>query len=523
MERPLSTEKQSSGVNPEIAPVQEHPSTSYEGNPPTTYEDTEKTRWERLWPVIACGAGLFSDGYLNGVIGFVSTMLGKIYPVAYASSPAQRNVSSITFAGTVVGILIFGYTSDHYSRKWSFFASTVILILFAALSAGSYGAGGSSSGLFAALTAWRFLLGIGIGGEYPAGSVGCAESTGELKSGTRNRWFILFTNVQIDIGFVVSALVPMIVVLCTGEDHLRAAWRICLGLGVIPPLSLLYLRLKLNEPEAYRRETMAKAKTPWLLVLKFYWWRLTIVSLIWFIYDFSGYSFSLFSSTIVDNLLRDNSALWKTFGWTTLIYLFYLPGCIGGSFVSDWLGPKLTLGIGVLAQGIVGFIMAGVYSYLARPSNVAGFVIVYGVFLALGEFGPGDNIGLIASKSCATAVRGQYYGIAAAIGKIGAFVGDQVLAILYDRYKDTDIVKAGQYPFFVSSALCILSAFIAFFLLPHIGQDTIDEEDQKFRAYLAEHGYDISQMGVQQESADHIVGQSEVEGNEEMSERMVKA
>jgi MFS family permease len=111
-------------------------------------------------------------------------------------------------------MLIFGYTSDHYSRKWSLFASTIILLIFAALSAGSYGAGGSSSGLFAALTAWRFLLGIGIGGEYPAGSVGCAESTGELKSGTRNRWFILFTNVQIDIGFVVSALVPMIVVCC---------------------------------------------------------------------------------------------------------------------------------------------------------------------------------------------------------------------------------------------------------------------------------------------------------------------
>ncbi|KAI7970667.1 hypothetical protein EIK77_003067 [Talaromyces pinophilus] len=26
-----------------------------------------KSRWERSWPVIACGAGLFSDGYLNGV------------------------------------------------------------------------------------------------------------------------------------------------------------------------------------------------------------------------------------------------------------------------------------------------------------------------------------------------------------------------------------------------------------------------------------------------------------------------
>ena len=26
----------------------------------------EKGRWERSWPTIACGAGLFSDGYLNG-------------------------------------------------------------------------------------------------------------------------------------------------------------------------------------------------------------------------------------------------------------------------------------------------------------------------------------------------------------------------------------------------------------------------------------------------------------------------
>jgi hypothetical protein len=29
--------------------------------------DTPKTRWERLWPVMACGAGLFSDGYINNV------------------------------------------------------------------------------------------------------------------------------------------------------------------------------------------------------------------------------------------------------------------------------------------------------------------------------------------------------------------------------------------------------------------------------------------------------------------------
>jgi MFS family permease len=187
------------------------------------------------------------------VIGSVSTMLIVLYGDLYTKSTAQKNVSAITFAGTVLGQLIFGYTSDKWSRKNSLMVSTCILALFAALSAGSYGYNGSIQGMFAALTAYRFLVGIGIGGEYPAGSVACSESTGELKSGSRNRWFIMFTNVMIDWGFVIGAFVPYVVVVVTTEKHLRAAWRICLAIGVIPPLSLIYLRIKLQEPEEFKK------------------------------------------------------------------------------------------------------------------------------------------------------------------------------------------------------------------------------------------------------------------------------
>jgi hypothetical protein len=41
----------------------------------------------------------------------------------------------------------------------------------------------------------------------------------------------------------------------------------------------------------------------------------------------------------------------------------------------------------------------------------------------LAYVGPGNCLGVLASKTGPTAVRGQYYGIAAAIGKIGAFIG----------------------------------------------------------------------------------------------------
>lgn len=91
----------------------------------------------------------------------MNTMLSKIYPEAYKTSSAQANVASITFAGTVLGMLFFGFTSDHFSRKWSLFTSTIIIILFATLGTASYGAGGSPHGLLAALVAYRFFLGIG--------------------------------------------------------------------------------------------------------------------------------------------------------------------------------------------------------------------------------------------------------------------------------------------------------------------------------------------------------------------------
>lgn len=199
------------------------------------------------------------------MIGAVNTMLSKIYPDTYTKSPASQNISSIAFAGTVLGQLIFGYMADHWSRKWALMISTVILIVFGALSAGSYGYHGSQYGLFAALTAYRFFLGVGIGGEYPAGSVAAAENTDELKSGHRNRWFVIFTNFQIDIGFVLSSFVPMILALIFTENHLRAAWRVALGLGVIPPLSLFYLRQKLNDPDEFNRERMHKFPL-WLII-----------------------------------------------------------------------------------------------------------------------------------------------------------------------------------------------------------------------------------------------------------------
>ena len=99
--------------------------------------------------------------------------------------------------------------------------------------------------------------------------------------------------------------------------------------------------------------------------------------------------------------------------------------------------------------------------------------------------GPGDNIGLCASKSSATAIRGQYYGIAAAMGKIGAFVGTYVFPVIQNNAPNE--IRKGQDPFFVSSSLCILSAALAYFLLPQIGQVCLDQSNPSSGRLLMDH------------------------------------
>ena len=51
----------------------------------------------------------------------------------------------------------------------------------------------------------------------------------------------------------------------------------------------------------------------------------------------------------------------------------------------------------------------------------------------------------------------------------------------------------------------MVSGLIAVFLLPHIGQNTIDEEDIKFKEYLRSQGYDVSRMGLATDSTENMV------------------
>jgi len=88
--------------------------------------------------------------------------------------------------------------------------------------------------------------------------------------------------------------------------NLTWVWRLSLGLGAIPPLSVFYFRIKMKEGDRYVESSMRHVKIPYWLVVKMYWTRLIPVAIIWFLYDFSSYSFGIYSSTILSRVIPNS-------------------------------------------------------------------------------------------------------------------------------------------------------------------------------------------------------------------------
>ena len=179
-----------------------------------------------------------------------------------------------------------------------------------------------------------------------------------------------------------------------------------------------------------------------------------------------------------------------------------MPGAIGGSFLVDAFGSKTTMIAGLLAQAVIGFIMSGLYAKLTE--HIAAFAVIYGVFLSLGELGPGNNLGLLAAKTGPTAVRGQYYGFAAAVGKVGAFVGTWAFPPIIDAFGGADTNRGNTGPFWIGSGLAILSAAVTFFFVKPLTPSGMAQEDADFRVYLEANGYDTSKMGLHSEASTFV-------------------
>ncbi|KAF8945948.1 Plasma membrane permease, mediates uptake of glycerophosphoinositol and glycerophosphocholine [Haplosporangium gracile] len=450
----------------------------------------EKSRFSAIFTVIFSGFALLSDGYQIGVLSLINVCFNKIYGDQFTSEISTRIGNSL-FVGCILGQIGFGFICDRVGRKVGLMLTTLLVILGAALCAGAYGAGGSVEGLFWALTVYRGILGVGVGGEYPCSSASASEAADVVMPGRRGMLFVFVTNFVIDSGYVLSALVPLILALagCSYE----VIWRTSFAFGVLPPLSVMYFRFRMDNSDIFQKNAIKK-KVPYGLILQRYWKYLLGTAGSWFFYNFISYPFGIFAGTIIDQSSDENPSFVHTAQWMLLLNFFYLPGSISGALASDKLGRKRTMTLGFFMQGVIGILMGVFYKDLLNKFPL--FVVVYGVFMAFGEFGPGDMLGLVSAEIYPTAIRGTAYGWSAAIGKLGAFVGTTAFKPAVAALGGGDVDKGQARVFILASGLALLGSIFTWCLIPDYSKKNLHEEDEDFRRFLESKGYELSNFGA---------------------------
>ncbi len=246
--------------------------------------------------------------------------------------------------------------------------------------------------------------------------------------------------------------------------------------------------------EMYEKEALTR-NVPYFLIFKKYWPKLLVTGGIWFLYDFVAYSFGIFSDTILAVAVPENT-LMQTLLWNIVLNIFYPFGALAGGLFIDRLGRKYVMATGFFVQATIGIIVGALAPQIIQTAFPA-FVILYGLFLFFGEFGPGDCTILISAEMYPTAIRGTMYGISAALGKAGAAIGTQVfkpiLASLIDSTGDP--LRAQGYLFIIGSCIGILGGIITVFFVPNMTHESMENVDAEFRQMLIDGGYDINQLG----------------------------
>lgn len=192
--------------------------------------------------VIASVAGLTLEGM---DIMFISFAMSMIIAEFHLDMATGGLISSITNLGMLFGGILFGILADKFGRVKVF---TYTVLLFAI--------GTALTGLASNVEQvyiFRFIAGIGAGGEYGIGMTLVAEAWPKNKQGRASS----YVSIGAQFGVILAALLSAMILPAWG-------WRGLFFVGIIPVIFAFFVRKNLNEsPEwlAAQKEKRQSKKT----------------------------------------------------------------------------------------------------------------------------------------------------------------------------------------------------------------------------------------------------------------------
>ncbi len=413
------------------------------------YKDITSSQWSSLW---AAMAGWALDAFDVMLYTLVITTLMKEWSL---SPVVAGSLASITLFSSAFGGALFGIVSDYVGRVRALMITVIIYSIFTAMC-------GFAQNVIQ-LAIFRGLLGLGMGGEWTAGSVLVsetwpAEHRGKAMGIVQGGWAI---------GYLVAAGVAAIVLPLWG-------WRVLFFIGIIPAALVFYIRAKVKEPEIWKENVAKKKAAPKSKGFTF-----------WAIFKPSVLRYTVFGSLMI---IATSPAYWGLFAWIpsflasppaqggaglaivkSMVWIMAMQvgawfGYVTFGTIADWLGRKPAFSIYLVITGI----LVPIYGQLRDPSMLLIFAPVLG-FFGSGYFA---GFGAFISEMFPTSIRATAQGFIYNIGR-----GASALAPIIIGY------AAGLWGF--GSALAIIAIFclaglIALCFLPEtkgVVLATLDEND----------------------------------------------
>jgi MFS family permease len=191
------------------------------------YHQIRRDQWRVLF---AAQLGYLLDAMDVLLFSFALTAVRAEFQIGSAAAGA---IAAVPMVSSALGGLVFGYLADRYGRARALAWSILSFSLLTALTA--------TSQTITQLIFWRSLAGIGLGGEWAAGSVLVAETwpaehrskgIGLMQSG----WAL---------GYMAASVMAAVVLP-------RWGWRPLFLLGVLPAFFTWWIRRNIPESKEWR-------------------------------------------------------------------------------------------------------------------------------------------------------------------------------------------------------------------------------------------------------------------------------
>jgi MFS transporter, PHS family, inorganic phosphate transporter len=298
----------------------------------------------------------------------------------------------------------------------------------------------------------RFILGLGIGGDYPVSAVLMSEYSNRKD---RGRLVGLVFSMQA-LGLIIGPLVAL--VLLSSGISTNLTWRLLLGLGALPAAGVVYLRSRMPESPRYLAQVQGESDraaaelgqfsdgviatpaekvdgTSRMGIRAFLSNRKLLLILFgtagsWFLFDYAYYGNTLSLPAILKEV-NPAASIETKLAWSLgMFVLFAVPGYLVAVLRMDRIGHR--------RLQFIGFgVMAGCFLVLAivppLTEHVAPFLGILGLSYFFIEFGPNMTTFVLPSEVFPVSVRTTGHGMAAGIGKLGAFVGVFLVPVLQDH------------------------------------------------------------------------------------------